>query len=313
MNSTVVSLDEGTTASQDKKHAPTHSNVQAQICTSTTEHQPAVLSSTKAVSRSSNQQLACSSTHVSDTILPTHANGADPKGTHEAAVNLEAHNDLVGDGDGPSYPPGFGPSTNNHIICNSANNQTLQHIEPIPKITSPPTHITNISHSPPNHQPESNNHSSVLASSSPLVSSPHCHTKETLSNTSIPKVTTPSPDIKTHGSNTPLSKRKAVPQELKKSPKRVKLVIHAPEAKVLNPKPVTFIPKSRVEHSILAERQNLHGDSHHEVQGECTESSSYIETHDIGSYNGNPYIVSSLFDTTSMAEEAGLIKPPSSP
>ena len=95
---------------------------QALQCTSTTKYQPAVLSSTKVVSKSSNQQLACSPTHVSDTILPTHVNGADPKRTHEAAVNLEAHIDLFADGDGPSYPPGFGPLTNNHIICNAASN-----------------------------------------------------------------------------------------------------------------------------------------------------------------------------------------------
>nr|POE84818.1 hypothetical protein CFP56_75832 [Quercus suber] len=285
MSTTAASLDEGTSASQDKKHSPTHLSVQAQIRASTAEHQPAVLSSTKAVSKDSNQQLACLPTHVNNTILPNHVNGADPNGTHELAsmssqqvVNLEAQNALNGDGDGPSYPPRFDPPTINHIICNSASNQALQHVEPNLIFTSPPTHKTNLSQSPSNCQPELNNPSLVPASSSPLVSSPHCHTKEAQSNASFPQVTASSLDIKTHGSNTLLSKRKATPQDLEEFSKRVKLVIHTPEAKFFDPKPVTVIPKSRVEHFILEERQNLHDNSHHDVQGEYTESSSYNET-----------------------------------
>lgn len=221
MTITVVSLDEGSLVSQNKKHSPTHFSKQAQIHASTVEHQLVVLSSTKAVSMISNQQLACLPTHVSDIILPTHSNGADPNDTLELAsksspqaVNVEAQDVLIGDGDGPSYPQGFDPPTTNHIICNSACSQASQYIEPDPIITSPRTHNTNLSHSPPNYQPKLNNPSPVLASSSPLVSSPHCHTKEAQSNASLPQVTTSSPDIKTHGSNTLLSKRKVMPQEL---------------------------------------------------------------------------------------------------
>nr|POF21456.1 hypothetical protein CFP56_18499 [Quercus suber] len=231
----------------------------------------------------------------------------------QQAVNLEAQNALNGDGDGPSYPPRFDPPTINHIICNSASNQALQHVEPNLIFTSPPTHKTNLSQSPSNCQPELNNPSLVPASSSPLVSSPHCHTKEAQSNASFPQVTASSLDIKTRGSNTLLSKRKATPQDLEEFSKRVKLVIHAPEAKFFDPKPVTVIPKSRVEHFILEERQNLHDNSHRDVQGEYTESSSYNETQDNGSCHVSLNVVSSLFVPTSMAEEASLIKPPTFP
>ena len=103
----------------------------------------------------------------------------------------------------------------------------------------------------------------------------------------------------------PSLKRKVTKQELENVAKRVKIAIHALEAVFFNRVIVTSIPKSRVDHFILEEKQNSSNQCTPDFQGEYLEAKK--------SQSAIPIVANSCYLATSIAEEVGLIKPPTYP
>lgn len=98
-------------------------------------------------------------------------------------------------------------------------------------------------------------------------------------------------------------------QGLKVFAKRVRFDDHDLETVCLNPKIVTFTPKSRVDQFTLEERlldrPNPSGQCILGAQGELIKSNF--------AFSVAPFKIKSCYVSTVMVKEAGLIKPPISP
>ena len=116
-----------------------------------------------------------------------------------------------------------------------------------------------------------------------------------------------------------LTKRKGSKQDPFKFTKRVKFIVHAPEVDCYDPETVTFTPNARVDHFCLEERLNSSILSNFVPQGELISSiqcnpacqGEHFEP-EIFLYDTNT-IAKLCSVTTVMAEDVGLIKPPTSP